>query len=99
MFENIHEKKKLLFQYEVLRARLCIRDFFLKTAVKEVYENVRQIRAQQVMQLAFFDEKNIEDQKEHIVQSGDLVGQSIADLRTMTRSFYPDVDLLKKYGL
>ena len=40
MFENIHEKKKLLFQYEVLRSRLCIRDFFLKTAVKEVYENV-----------------------------------------------------------
>ena len=42
--------------------------------------------------------KILEDQKEHIVQSGDLVGQSIADLRTMTRSFYPDVDLLKEDG-
>jgi hypothetical protein len=92
------ENKQLLIKYEILRARLEIREFFLKTSVKEVYENIGQVLSLVRMQLSIFDPEKLGHKTEDIVQSGDLVGQSIRDLRSMCRSFYPDVDLLKNGG-
>jgi hypothetical protein len=92
------ENKQLLIKYEILRARLEIREFFLKTSVREVYENIGQVLSLVRMQLSIFDPEKLGHKTEDIVQSGDLVGQSIRDLRSMCRSFYPDVDILKNGG-
>ena len=87
------ENKKLLYQYEVLRSRLCIREIFLKTIVTEVYENVGQMLSIVRVRLASYDGKIIENKTEDISASGDIIGQSIKDLRTMCRYLYPDFDI------
>jgi signal transduction histidine kinase len=96
--EIIQEYKRLLYQYEILRARLEIRDFFLKTTVREVYENIGQVLSLVRMQLAFIEPKQKATIREEVSSSGELVGQTIRDLRSMCRSFYPDLDILKENG-
>jgi hypothetical protein len=88
--------KRLLLQYEILRARLEIREFFLNAIVKNVYENIGQVLSLVHMQLALLNLHK--DSMENITSSGNLVGQSIRDLRNMCHSFYPDIELLKGGG-
>jgi len=88
----------LLYQYEVLRARLEIREHFLKTAVKEVYDNIGQVLTLirvQLSQIRFDFEK---EKKERIDSSGELVGQTIRDLRGMVQLFYPEEDIISGTG-
>ena len=92
---QVHEL--LLFRHEVLRARLDIRDFFLKNTVREVYENIGQVLSLVRMQLAMLD-TNKKAVIESIDSPGHLVGQSIRDLRVMCKSFYPDADILNEAG-
>lgn len=92
------EYKKLLFKYAVLSARMEIREFFLTYAVKDVYENIGQVLSLVRMQLASLHTQELIENGRIIVQSGNLVAQSIRDLRSMCRSFYPDNDLLKEHG-
>ena len=97
MNNNLQAHEQLLFRHEVLRARLDIRNFFLKNTVKEVYENIGQVLSLVRMQLAMLDV----DKKELIKSSespGHLVGQSIRDLRVMCKSFYPDADIVSEEG-
>ncbi|TKK71458.1 hypothetical protein FC093_00055 [Ilyomonas limi] len=97
MSNNLQTQEQLLFRHEVLKARLDIRDFFLKNTVKEVYENIGQVLSLVRMQLAMLDV----DKKEIIKSSespGHLVGQSIRDLRVMCKSFYPDADIVSEEG-
>lgn len=95
----LQDDKKLFAMIEALRARLEIRDFFLKTAVQDVYENIGQVLSLVRMQLARLDTNTKIDINERIDSSGDLIAQSIRDLRVMCRSFYPDFELLKEEGL
>ncbi|MDB5249285.1 MAG: sensor histidine kinase [Segetibacter sp.] len=95
----LQANKKLLFIVMTLQARLDIRDFFLKNAVREIYENIGQVLSLVRMQLAMLDSNNKEDNDGSLNSSGNLVGQSIRDLRAMSRSFYPDTDILKEDGL
>jgi len=95
----LQDDKKLTAMIEALRARLEIRDFFLKTAVRDVYENIGQVLSLVRMQLAHLDTTTKVDINEKIDTSGILIGQSIRDLRVMCKSFYPDADLLKEEGL
>src|SRR5215210_5391616 len=95
----LQDDKKLIAMIEALRARLEIRDFFLKTAVRDVYENIGQVLSLVRMQLAHLDTTTKVDINEKIDTSGILIGQSIRDLRVMCKSFYPDADLLKEEGL
>ena len=98
---NARENKSFLFQYEILRARLETRNFFLKNTVREVYENIGQVLSLVRLQLALIDgaakeDKNLQEAGDvNIAASGKLVGQSIKDLRALCKSFYPDVDILK----
>jgi hypothetical protein len=92
------EKKRLLFELEVLKARLEIRDFFLNSTVRDIYENVGQVLSVVRMQLAILNPA-LQVPVEELVRSGDLVGSSIRDLRGMTRRFYPDEDIMKDNGL
>jgi nitrate/nitrite-specific signal transduction histidine kinase len=101
MNSNDRENKSFLFKYEILRARLETRNFFLKNTVREVYENIGQVLSLVRLQLALIDgtdkeDRNVdEDRNINIASSGKLVGQSIKDLRALCKSFYPDVDILK----
>lgn len=94
MNNRLQAQEQLLFRHEVLRARLDIRDFFLKNTVKEVYENIGQVLSLVRMQLALLNTS-----KTVIAESpGNLVGQSIKDLRVMCKSFYPDADISNEDG-
>src|SRR5215210_9587793 len=95
----LQDDKKLIAMIEALRARLEIRDFFLKTAVRDVYENIGQVLSLVRMQLAHLNTNAKVDINEKIDTSGNLIGQSIRDLRVMCRNFYPDLELLKEEGL
>jgi len=94
---DLKPHEQLLFRHEALRARLDIRDFFLKNTVREVYENIGQVLSLVRMQLAMLDtnKKVAIESKE---SPGHLVGQSIRDLRVMCKSFYPDADILNEAG-
>jgi signal transduction histidine kinase len=97
MNNNVQVHEQLMFRHEVLRARLDIRDFFLKNTVREVYENIGQVLSLVRMQLAMLD-ANKKSVMASIESPGNLVGQSIRDLRVMCKSFYPDADILNDEG-
>ena len=97
MNNDLKAHKQLLFSHEALRARLDIRDFFLKYTVREVYENIGQVLSLVRMQLAMLaaDTKAV---LKSVESPGNLVGQSIRDLRVMCKSFYPDAEILNEEG-
>ena len=97
MNNDLRSHEQLLFSHEALRARLDIRDFFLKNTVREVYENIGQVLSLVRMQLAMLavDTKAV---LKSVESPGNLVGQSIRDLRVMCKSFYPDAEILNEEG-
>lgn len=72
------------FSYEVLRARIAIRDLFLRNIVKNIYKNIRQ-------KLSLL--KGHQSLQHGTTNSQELVGNVIRDLRILSRSFYPDKQL------
>ena len=84
----VHNKN--LFDLEVLRARLEIRDFFLKNVYREVYENIGQLLSLVRVLLA--------QPADRAEPASELVGKSIRELRDLCRNFYPDDELLKENG-
>jgi signal transduction histidine kinase len=95
--DQIARDKKLLLDYEVLRARLDIRDFFLKHTVREVYENIGQVLSVVRMQLAVLDVDDKETVRK-MPTANHLVGETIRELRTMCSNFYPDSDIIRDEG-
>ena len=89
---------KLLFINMTLKARLDIRNFFLKNTVREIYENVGQVLSVVRMQLEVLDANDNPETHQSVHSPGHLVAQSIRDLRAMCKSFYPDADIIKDEG-
>lgn len=93
----MHEKiEKNLFMYEVMRSRLQIKNFFLQTAVREIYENIGQVLSLVRVQLADLENKYEADKT--VYSCGELLGQTIRDLRTMSKSFFPDDCITEEDG-
>lgn len=90
--------RELLYQFEILNARLEIREHFLKTVVKEAYENIGQVLSLIRVQLSLLRSDFETGKKEKIDSSGELVGKTIRDLRSMCRLLYPESDLLSGSG-
>ncbi len=90
--------EKLLYQYEVLRTRLKIREHYLGTVVKEVYENIGQMLSLIRVKLSLLRQGS-ENGEESISSSGEMVGQTINDLRSMCRLFYPEETIISGAGL
>ncbi len=90
--------KELQYQYEILRARLEIREHYLKTVVKEVYDNVGQVLSLIRVQLSILRSDFETGKKEEIDFSGELVGKTIRDLRNMCQLFYPETDMISGSG-
>lgn len=93
-----HDKNRL-FQFEILQARLAIRELFLKTMVREIYDNIGQVLSLVRLQLNTLKYEADEISTENLNISGDLVGQSLRDLRHMSRHLFPDLELQKEGGL
>lgn len=87
------ETKRLLYPYEVLRARFDIRDFFLKMLVKQIYEQTGQTLSLVRLQMSMADESTSRQ------DSGDLLEQMIRDLRSMSKSFFPDENTANERSL
>jgi nitrate/nitrite-specific signal transduction histidine kinase len=85
--------RELLYQYEILRSRLDIREHYLRTVVKEVYDNVGQVLSLIRVQLTLLRSDFESGKKEKIDSSGELVGKTIRDLRNMCQLFYPEAEI------
>lgn len=90
--------RELLYQYEILHTRLEIREHFLKTVVKEVYENIGQVLSLIRVQLSLLRSDFETGKNEKIDSSGKLVGKTIRDLRNMCQLFYPEADIISGAG-
>jgi two-component system, NarL family, sensor kinase len=95
---NSHPYKKLLYEHEALRAQLEIREQYLQSITRQVYENIGQILTLVRIQLRLLTPENPTKQKEQLEESGGLVSHAIRDLRNMCRSFYPDANLFTTEG-
>lgn len=96
-----HRKQyeELLYQHELLLAKLSVRDHFLKTVVREVYENIGQVLSLIRVQLSSLQAGFVNGERDRVHSSGELVGQTIRELRTMCRLFYPEENFLGEHGL
>ena len=92
------ENKNLLFTNMTLHARIRIRDFFLNNTVREIYENIGQVLSLVKLQLAPGFNAEVYTVGEN-KSPQHLLGQSIRDLRLMSKSFYPDADILTDNGI
>jgi hypothetical protein len=72
---------------------LKIRDFFLENTVRDIYQGIGQVLSAVRLELSA-----AQPDPESIRAAGDLVGQSIRDLRIMSRNFNPDTVLLEQEG-
>ncbi len=88
----------LLYQYEVLRTRLKIREHYLGTVVKEVYENIGQMLSLIRVKLSTLQLGFESSATETIDSSGEMVGKTINELRSMCRLFYPEEEIISGYG-
>ncbi|MBL7733673.1 MAG: hypothetical protein JNM88_21060 [Chitinophagaceae bacterium] len=95
---DLQQYETLLYQHEVLLARLRIREHYLGTVVKEVYENIGQMLSLIRIKLLGLHHDFSDKTKEAIDTSGEMVGKTIRDLRQMCRLFYPEEDIVAAAG-
>ena len=95
---NPRSYRELLYLYEILHTRLEIREHFLKTVVKEVYENIGQVLSLIRVQLSFYGQTLKQGKMKKLDSSGELVGKTIRDLRDMCQLFYPEADIISGAG-
>lgn len=88
-----NKQKKLLFENEVLLARLAIRDFHANELAKSIYENVGQVLSVVRMQLGQAAFEHVKLSNGELVQTGELVAKMIHDLRSLSKHFSPDAQL------
>jgi signal transduction histidine kinase len=88
-----------LYQHEILRAKLTIRDHYYKTIIRDIYENTGQILSLVQIQLALVEAQIKDDIKTDIAASRKLVGRAIYDLRDMGQHFFPEDEILEDSGL
>lgn len=93
MIDLSEEKKKLIYPYEVLRARFDIRNFFLKTVVRQVYEKTGQELSYAQMQLDAMASDMAEIRHTHS-QARKLVTAAIRDMRKMCKQLDTDREVL-----
>ncbi len=93
------EKNQCVYDLEILRARINIRDYYINTAVSGIYESTGQLLSLIRVRLAMIENKVKEDLKESVSETSQLAGSVIRDLRDMSRNFYPENELLKEGGL
>jgi hypothetical protein len=82
--------KKLLFENQVLQARIAIRDFHSKEFTRNIYENVGQVLSRVRMQLG---QAPVNIDVNDLEKSGELIAKSIVELRALKQHFLPDFEV------
>jgi signal transduction histidine kinase len=92
-------KDEMIYYCEILNAKLKIRDHYLQTVVKEIYENTGQLLSLVRVKLAIIGSQFHKDAKLQLTDSGKVIGEVIYNLRAMSRNIFPENELLSESGL
>ncbi len=92
MNKHIKEKKELrdLFEKELLRTQLEIQEQTLKIISQEIHDNIGQVLSLAKLNLSTMDIADLEELKEKIKDSKQLVSKAIQDLRDLSKSMNTD---------
>lgn len=77
-------------EIEILQATLAVKDHFLSSIVKDIYEHTGQQLGAVRVQLALLESKSPAGLTALVREAGQLVGQTMADLKSMSRNFFPE---------
>lgn len=92
------EEKKLmkqLFDNELIKSRMEVREQTLQTLASELHDNIGQILSLASITLSFIDPNHLEDCSVKISHTEELVKQSITELRRLSQVLYGE-QLLSK---
>jgi signal transduction histidine kinase len=98
--QNHQETEKLHSQYaqELLVTRIEVQNSTLQYAGRELHDNIGQLLTVARLNLNILeDNPHTAEDQEYIVQTNEIIGQAIADLRILSKSF--DGDFVKDFGL
>jgi hypothetical protein len=90
--------RKLLFQHEVLRAKLELKTHLLESVVKDIYEQTGQVLSLVRVRLATVEDQLDEHLKSEIVETGILVGDAISRLRRISKHLFPEQEIVTDSG-
>ncbi len=96
----MQEKATLQAQFtqELLQTQIEIQNATLQQISEELHDNIGQLLSVAKINLNILEEtEQNSDNQEHIKQTNEIIGQSIQDLRLLTKSF--DGDFVKDFGL
>lgn len=83
----------MVLLYTVLQARFDIREYFLNTVVKEIYENIGQVLTLVHMQLSLLNDSNNQTVTDASAPKR-LITQSIRDLRFICTQLFSDLTIV-----
>lgn len=90
--------RKLLFQHEVLRAKLELKNHFLESVIREVYEHTGQVLSLARIRLATVEGRLNEHVQPDIIDAGNLIGEAISTLRKISKGLFPEQEILSDGG-
>jgi signal transduction histidine kinase len=90
--------RKLLFQHEVLRAKLELKNHLLESVVKDIYEQTGQVLSLVRVRLATVEGQLNEHLKGEIAETGILVSDAISRLRRISKHLFPEQEILTDSG-
>lgn len=90
--------RKLLFQHEVLRAKLELKNHLLESVVRDVYEQTGQVLSLARFRLATMEGRSEESLKPEIADAANLIGEAISRLRKISKNLFPEQEILTDAG-
>jgi signal transduction histidine kinase len=90
--------RKLLYQHEVLRAKLELKNHLLESVVREIYEQTGQVLSLARFRLAAAEGRLGESFKPEIAEAGNLVSEAISKLRKLSKNLFPEQEILTDSG-
>ncbi|WP_254411732.1 sensor histidine kinase [Dyadobacter diqingensis] len=97
---NIQEKATLQAQFsqEILKSQIEVQNSTLQQISQELHDNIGQLLSVAKINLNILEDTDQqEDNREYIKQTNEIIGQSIQDLRSLTKSL--DGDFVQQFGL
>lgn len=85
--------KKLQYQYEVVRARLEIRDHYIRSITRDVYDNIGQLLSLVRVQLSVEELGKANPEETGKNKAGELLGLAVKELRDLCNRFARENEL------
>lgn len=91
--------RKLLYNHEVLRSKLELKNHLLESVVREIYEQTGQVLSLARFRLATAEGRLDDSFKSEIAEAGSLVSDAISKLRRLSKNLFPEQEILADSGL